>query len=883
MQDPTNANSSAMTPLAGEARRLPHRRVERAFQVALVLFTTAFLLWLYFKPNGATGLTWFSDMTLSVTAVLGGILALALAFKMRGPDRRSWLLIGAGVFSWGIGQVIWSYYELILQQDTPFPSPSDAGYLGMIPLMLLGLLTLPSGAIEKEERIKIGLDAMIIMASVATVSWFVVLGPVYSQADTTWAQKFIGLAYPAGDVILMCALVGGLLRGWINRRNPVLIPLVAGIVAFVIADFGFAFLTVHDDYASGSPIDIGWPLGFLLVSYATTVRWSRGATVSEAHHEATDEATWHAKVRTGVPYALVLGVIALVYASRFGERGTQWNIFLAAALATVLLVVARQVATLAENDRLNTKLRAFSQDLEAMVRERTERLAMLHGLASSLGAAASSEEVIRIGLNAFANTTSGHSAGFFAMTDRGLVFAGSWPADTDPSVFGTPPAEVRATQKPQLLTTAGLRGDDLTTWMLVTERGEMVGFVAIAGAGSTPADARETLATIGAEFGIAFENQRRYEEARELADRDPMTGLFNPRYFHTALDALMESRRKSEASLGLVIGDIDDFKLFNDTYGHPAGDDVLKKVAAGLTELCSEESFAARFGGDEFAVVLPGATRDETISFIRDIQAWAQEQAFQEDGGERIPIRLSFGFAVAPAQGTKRYELVGAADGSLYEAKRSGSGVTTKERDERQDALRKTGSFTFLEALVTSVDNKDQYTKRHCDLVAEYALVVADGLGLSPEVQRSLAIAGALHDVGKICIPDRILRKPGGLTADEYETIKLHVPLAANLIQHVPNRKDVLDGVLNHHERFDGTGYPRGVSGGAIPLLGRIMGVVDAFSAMTLDRPYRKALPFSHAFEELRKGAGTQFDPEIVDVFIRQMERQITHPSEQAA
>ncbi len=156
-------------------------------------------------------------------------------------------------------------------------------------------------------------------------------------------------------------------------------------------------------------------------------------------------------------------------------------------------------------------------------------------------------------------------------------------------------------------------------------------------------------------------------------------------------------------------------------------------------------------------------------------------------------------------------------------------------------------------------------------------------MDLSSQVQRSLAIAGALHDVGKLCVPDRILRKPGPLSAEEYEIIKRHVPMAEMLIQNVPWRKDVLDAVVHHHERVDGKGYIRGLKGDEIPLLGRITAVADAFSAMTLDRPYRKAFPLDQAMTELRKHRGTQFDGDVVDVFLRQMEQRLRPQSLEAA
>jgi HD-GYP domain-containing protein (c-di-GMP phosphodiesterase class II) len=169
---------------------------------------------------------------------------------------------------------------------------------------------------------------------------------------------------------------------------------------------------------------------------------------------------------------------------------------------------------------------------------------------------------------------------------------------------------------------------------------------------------------------------------------------------------------------------------------------------------------------------------------------------------------------------------------------------------------------------VQTVDHKDRYTRKHSEEVTRWALTVARRLALSNETERALRIAGLLHDVGKIGIPDSILRKPGQLSSEEFEVVKQHALLSELIIKEVPNLGDVMAAVGSHHERWDGTGYPRGLQGDHIPLLGRILAVADAYSAMTSDRPYRKALTGTQAREELINGAGSQFDPEIVAAFL---------------
>lgn len=267
-------------------------------------------------------------------------------------------------------------------------------------------------------------------------------------------------------------------------------------------------------------------------------------------------------------------------------------------------------------------------------------------------------------------------------------------------------------------------------------------------------------------------------------------------------------------------------------------------------------------------IVLPETRSDATYSIASKIHSAIAATPYVTPDGQRIPMRVSFGLASFPEDGSEANSLVAHADASLYASKRrGGNAITHKEADTRQGAP-KAEAFGMLESLVAAVDNKDSYTAEHSAEVTHYAMTIAEALGLSEKSLRIVRVAGLLHDVGKIGIPGSILRKPGRLTPDEAEIMKRHPQLGGLLIQEIPDCKEIRAAVVSHHERWDGTGYPHGLAGEAIPLIARIMAVADALSAMTSDRPYRAGLSMAEAIDELRSGAGAQFDPALVELLL---------------
>jgi diguanylate cyclase (GGDEF)-like protein/putative nucleotidyltransferase with HDIG domain len=375
------------------------------------------------------------------------------------------------------------------------------------------------------------------------------------------------------------------------------------------------------------------------------------------------------------------------------------------------------------------------------------------------------------------------------------------------------------------------------------------------------------LGPVAAQLGGALQRARQYEEVRQQADLDSVTGLFNHRFMQVYLQRLTTAEAARKRSFALLLMDVDSFKTINDTYGHSVGDSVLQTVADQLKLMTDRVGTVGRFGGDEFIVVLPNHSRQEGMAFAHAFQDWLANYSLRTPDGQRIAIAVSCGLAVFPEDGERRQELLAVADARLYEQKRPDPHSGSHRRNRRGRPA--PGTFGFLEGLVTSVDNKDHYTRAHCESTAEYAVMLAQEIGLSPSAQRTLRLAALLHDVGKICIPDDILRKPGPLTPEEFAVIKHHVSIAEHLIVDVPNAREVREIARHHHERFDGSGYPDGLRGEAIPHLARLLAVGDAFSAMTLDRPHRKGLPGEEAYAELQRVAGSQLDPDLVQAFDR--------------
>ena len=363
---------------------------------------------------------------------------------------------------------------------------------------------------------------------------------------------------------------------------------------------------------------------------------------------------------------------------------------------------------------------------------------------------------------------------------------------------------------------------------------------------------------------------RQHSQLIDATRRDALTAMLNHGAIVGILADEIEAARLRSGRIGVALVDMDNFRLFNDTHGHEAADEVLLRVAE-LVEGEGADGYVARYGPDEFLLVRTGADVPAMEASVARLRAGLADLSVQFGDSERLPVSVSVGICAYPDHAGSVTELLSAAAVAVGEAKASGGdAVRVAQVGEEERVV--SGSFDVLHGLVIAVDTKDRYTKRHSEDVARYAVFLAERLDLDEELRKTIHLAGLLHDVGKIGIPDVILRKPSKLTADEYGMFQQHVALGDAIVRDVPNVEVVRAGIRHHHERWDGKGYLEGLEGEGIPLIGRILAVADAFSAMTTTRPYRKALPVEEALKRLGDAAGTQLQEDLVVAFITGLE-----------
>ena len=375
------------------------------------------------------------------------------------------------------------------------------------------------------------------------------------------------------------------------------------------------------------------------------------------------------------------------------------------------------------------------------------------------------------------------------------------------------------------------------------------------------------------QIAMPIENSRLYAKVEQRARTDELTGLLNRRSLDEVITSEIGRHSRYGGVFSLIIFDLDSFKTYNDNNGHLAGDKLLGQISGIMKGIIRSSDQAFRYGGDEFAILFPQTTIDDAYQVAERVR----KQVASEVKTGYAPLTISLGLASWPADGIGLNDIIAAADTALYQAKRSGgnqshraSGTILVSDDTMTGfgGSKDSKDLSIIYALAAAVDARDHYTCSHSKKVSEYAVALAEALNLEPLEINKLGTCALLHDIGKIGISDEILTKQGELTAEEWESIKAHPQLGATIVSHVGNLAPYVLGILHHHERYDGSGYPQGLKGEEIPLEARILAIADAFAAMTSERSFSNAISDEEALEEIKRGAGTQFDPKLAEVFL---------------
>lgn len=340
------------------------------------------------------------------------------------------------------------------------------------------------------------------------------------------------------------------------------------------------------------------------------------------------------------------------------------------------------------------------------------------------------------------------------------------------------------------------------------------------------------------------EKKDRLNKISFLSNHDQLTGLYNRYYYEEQVENMM---KEENLPLTLAIMDVNGLKLTNDAFGHLMGDRLLTTLGEVLKGQCREKDMIFRVGGDEFVIMMPNTTEEEGKEVFTSIY-----RSLEKVKLEKIVISVSIGWATSTNKIEDMDDIYTKAEEYMYR-KKIAEGQSMRSRT--------------VQVIVDTLNEKNMRERIHSQNVSKISRKIAEIMNFEPEVVKEIELAGLLHDIGKIAIDENILNKNGILTESEYNQIKRHPECGYQIMKSVDAYSKLADYILSHHERWDGMGYPRGLSGESIPLIARIITVADAYEAMTTDRTYRDAISHEEALVEMKRCSGTQFDPLVVDTF----------------
>jgi len=600
-------------------------------------FCAFFAAWLLFHWGGTAVTQRFDNIAETLAAFLAAAVCGIAAWRHQRRTRIAWALIGASALSWGLGQSVWSYYELVKGQQVPFPSLADLGYLGAVPLAVAGVLFFPSASARATSLLRTILDGVLIAGSLFIISWATVLGTVYRAGSDSLAAQLIGLAYPAGDIVIGTIVLILASRAPRAGRLPFLL-LAGGLIANLLSDSSFAYLTTTNAYGTGNPTDTGWAAGYLLIAIAA-LRAASVRTVSPVANEGITGRIWLV-----LPYLPIAGaaIVAVVEESLPGELDPVvfWSV-----MGVVVGVVLRQYLMLTDNQLLNRRLEANAADL-------AKREEHFHALVQN-----SSDVITVIGRHGairYQSASVERILGYKEDELLGKPFGDLVHQDDRTQVLRKIDEAINIVGPP-IATECRLRRVDDSYCLTEVTITNLLELPAVHGLVLNTRDVSERKAL--------------EEKLTHQAFHDSLTNLPNRAAFRIGLDHALQGT--GEGRIAVLFLDLDDFKAVNDTLGHDIGDQLLVAVGARIASTLRPGDTVARLGGDEFAVLLK-KMEDEQIAGRVAERITRQLVPPFAIGGKEISIRASIGIAGLVSGQEAADELLRNADVAMYIAKAKG-------------------------------------------------------------------------------------------------------------------------------------------------------------------------------------------------------------------
>ncbi|HEY0493585.1 MAG TPA: diguanylate cyclase, partial [Candidatus Dormibacteraeota bacterium] len=616
-------------------------RRQRSLLLALLAWAAVALLlgaWLVFGWGGRQRTQQIDDIAEFLAAFIAGAACLLAAGRHRGRSRLAWTLISLSATSWGAGQVVWSYYELVKGEQAPFPSFADLGYLLAVPLAIGGVLCFPTAASRATSLIRTALDGLVIAGSLLVVSWATVLGTVYRLGTGGVLAQMIGLAYPAGDVMVGTMILVLASRAARSMRLPLLL-LAGGLLANLLADSGFAFLTTTNSYGPGNPVDVGWVAGYLLVGIAAWRARSMSNAASQA--DAVPE-----RVLPVLPY-LPVAAAAITAVIEELQPGELDAVIFWGMMFVVVLVVFRQFLMLVDNQALNRQLESNAVAL----RHREEHFRSL---------VQNSSDVITLidqaGRIEYQSSSVERIFGYQSGQLVGTPFSELVHSEDRNQALRRIEEAINI-EGPPISVECRLRRDD--------------GSFCISEITITNLLKEPTVNGLVLNTRDISERKALEEKLTHQAFHDSLTNLPNRAAFRVVLDHAVHG--EEHRRIAVLFLDLDDFKVVNDTLGHEAGDQLLAAVAKRIEATLRPGDSVARLGGDEFAVLLKNMEDESIARRVADRITRQLSTPFAIEGRE-VFVHASIGIAALVSGEEAAEDLLKNADVAMYIAKARGKG-----------------------------------------------------------------------------------------------------------------------------------------------------------------------------------------------------------------